>query len=248
MAPPPVIGTTNGPQGRDVFLASTHEVAEPVEATPEWMQLPTDQWPQILLHNDGTFRSQAYAQSTTCLLIEASDGDVWLATPTAFLGETGGVAPPVKPSDLRRALVRWNAVSPINGERIAEIKNGHSFASRSNADCVLMKVPASDRLSTVKTLLLRTTSVEADETLYVVAHPSVDGTTQLVFTAKVTSSSNGANFRFVLEKSTDATGFLGGALVDHSGRLAGIIIAGTSRGQCTAASATALAELIDDQS
>lgn len=239
-AEPPAIGyiTSND----DAFAASMHQVQSPNDETPEWMRLPADQWPPIMLHNDGSFRSQAYVQGSPCFLIETAPEDLWLACATVLLGEQAGVVPPVTPTDLQRNLVRWNAILPSHGNSVAEIKSGRTFIERHNADCVLMKVPDASKASVVKALRLRSNNVAAGEPLYLVAL-SPDGATQLVFSTTVMSSS-GSSFRITLDNPTETSGFIGGAVVDVNGRLAGILTSTSGRGQGTAVAASELTSLI----
>jgi hypothetical protein len=239
---PPAIGyiTSND----DVFAASMHEVEGAGDGTPEWMRLPADQWPPIMLHNDGTFRNHAYVQGSHCVLIETGPDQLWLATPTAMLGEQGGVVPPVAPADMNRSLVRWNAILPAHSNSVAEIKSGRGFVAHYNSDCLLMKVPDASKATAAKALHLRSNRPAAQEPLYLVSL-SPDGGTQLVFEASV-ESTGGTSFNLVLENPINTAGFVGGALLDKNGWLAGIVTHGGPRGQCTAASSSALVQLLGE--
>lgn len=241
----PIIGYTSGDQTTEmIYGSSLLEIADAVNGTPEWMRQPVEVWPPVVLQTDGTMRGgQSWVQGTPCILVDGGS-DLWIVTPTRMLGEEGGISPPINPAELSRNLVKWNAVCPTTGKNVASVTNSHLFVHRHNASVVAMKAPRSDSSSSIKCLRLRSAHLTNGTRLYVVA-TAPDNISQLVFAARVTKSAKDASdTQITLDHGIPTSTFIGGAVLDQAGRLAGVVVAGQGKGICTIAQGKSIEELI----
>jgi len=241
----PVIGYTSGNQTTEIIYgASLLEIGDAAKGTPEWMRQPVEVWPPVVLQNDGTMRSgQSWVQGTPCLLVNAGS-DLWIITPTRMLGEEGGISPPINPADLSRNMVKWNAVCPTTGKNVATVTNSHLFVHRHNSGVVAMKAPRSEASSSIKTLRLRSEALTNGTRVYLVA-TAPDNISQLVFAARVTKGTKDASdIQITLDHGIPTSTFIGGAVLDQAGTLAGVVVGAHSKGVCTVAQGKSIEQLI----
>lgn len=241
----PAIGYTSGDQTTEIIYGSSLlELSDAINGTPEWMRQPVEVWPSVVLQNDGTMRGgQSWVQGTPCVLVETGS-DLWIVTPTRMLGEEGGISPPISPADLTRNLVKWNAVCPATGSNVATITNSHLFVHRHNSGVVAMKAPRSEARSSVKTLHLRSDTLTNGTRVYLVA-TAPDNISQLVFAARVTKSAKDASdVQITLDHGIPTSTFIGGAVLDQAGSLAGMVVGAHAKGVCTVAQGKSIEQLI----
>lgn len=244
----PAIGYTSGDQSTEIiYAASLLEIADAVKGTPEWMRQHVELWPPVVLQNDGTMRGgQSWVQGTPCLVVEAGS-DLWIVTPTRMLGEEGGISPPINPADLSRNMVKWNAVCPATGKNVASVTNSHLFIHRHNASVLALKAPRTDASSSVKTLRLRSEALTNGTRVYLAA-PAPDNISQLVFAARVTKGAKDASdVQITLDHDIPTTAFIGGAVIDQAGVLAGVVVSAHSKGVCSVAQGKSIEQLISSK-
>jgi hypothetical protein len=243
---PPVVGVYRpGDERNDkTFVASLPKLTALSDNSPEWMHLPTDRWPQIMLLNDATFRGHSPAEGTNCVLVEGPGGELWLATSALSIAEEGGVSPPIKPEDVRRTLVRWSGLLPEDGSKIVEIRNGSDLVVGGKANCLLMNVSSRKELGAVKSLRLKSSPPGSGDPLYLVVLPGLDPRTQLVYECTVTAAAETGEMGVSMATPVDASSFHGAALIDSNGDLAGIVVAGNGLGQCVVTPCMVLATLM----
>ncbi|MDB6140711.1 MAG: Dipeptidyl aminopeptidase/acylaminoacyl-peptidase-like protein [Verrucomicrobiaceae bacterium] len=193
-------------------------------------QEATEEWPQILLRNNGIFAGHTPARGTCSFLVEGDNGTCWLATASPLLGEEGGVRPPVAAARLSAELYLWRAYFPGDESSFVDAVGGSSLVSVANAGWLAMKLTTTPALLPASPVRLRHNPPAAGETVYLVGLPNDDltGASQHLYAGQVTSAQqeDPGQFGFTLQVPFKLMGFGGAPIVDVRGEVVGVLTGG----------------------
>ncbi len=196
--------------------------AGPVLREP-WASQPPENWPQIVLTNDATFRRSTPLIGASAFLVRDAKGRVLGVTARHLLGRAGGVKPAVSVRALDDELDSWK-LHPRAQDRPSVLLD-RPLAARFDMVCLTLK-PQEEELPGFP-LRPRTRPVEAGDKIYLLGCPYREGgCRQNVYPGRVTRRERGPLFRFTLETPIEVRGFSGAPVIDENGQAAGVLTAG----------------------
>lgn len=189
-----------------------------------------EEWPQILLRNNGIFSGHSPARGACSFLVEGDHGSYWLATSSQMLGAEGGVRPSVNPERLASELYLWRAHFPGDESSFVDAVGGEALVSVFSPGWLAFKLASSPALLPASPLKLRHNPPAAGETVYLVGLPSDDhtGASQHLYAAQVTAAhqEDPSQFGFTLLVPFPLSGFTGAPIVDVRGDIVGVLTGG----------------------
>jgi len=189
-----------------------------------------EEWPQILLRNNGILAGHSPARGACSFLVEGDNGSFWLATSAQMLGEEGGVRPPVNPDRLAAELHLWRASFPGDESSFVDVVGGDSLVSVVSPGWLALKLASSPALLPASPVKLRHNPPAAGETVYLIGLPSDDrtGASQHLYAGQVTAAhqEDPSQFGFTLLVPFPLSGFEGAPIVDVRGEVVGVLTGG----------------------
>ncbi len=189
-----------------------------------------EEWPQILLRNNGIFAGHSPARGACSFLVDGDNGSVWLATSVQMLGDEGGVRPPVNADRLAAELYLWRAYFPGDESSFVDAVGGDALVSAVGPGWLALKIASSPALLPASPVKLRHNPPAAGETVYLVGLPAGDrtGASQHLYAAQVTAAhqEDPSQFGFTLAVPFPLSGFTGAPIVDVRGDLVGVLTGG----------------------
>lgn len=188
-----------------------------------WASQPPENWPQIVLTNDATFRRSTPLLGASAFLVRDAKGRVLAVTARHLLGPAGGVKPAVSVRALGDELDSWK-MHPRTVDRPSASLD-QPLTARFDMVCLTVK-PQEEELPGFP-LRPRARPVEAGDKIYLLGCPYREGgCKQNVYPGRVTRRERGPLFRFALETPIEVRGFSGAPLIDENGQAAGVLTAG----------------------
>lgn len=212
--------------GRQSGGLGTSKVTEsPLVSSEIWASKPPEQWPQVVLTNEASFRGHTPLHGASAFLVEEKGHRLIGATARHLLGENGGVAPVVQDAELDAVLTSWTVFPRTQRNRTAQIAGlGANPLPSRNYDWLLLKLAPGQTELPATPLHLRPTPVGIGETVHLVgvaySEPNVS---QKVYSGKVTARAYGDRFRYDIAPPVDIRGFSGAPILDDHGLVVGVM-------------------------
>jgi hypothetical protein len=102
----------SGRLGRAIENVSNPFSIKPSLPAAEWVSLPPDEWPRIVMVNAGTFAESSPLRGGTGFLLRGAEDQVVGVTSSTLLSPDYGVYPPVHPASIPMVLANWKMVNP----------------------------------------------------------------------------------------------------------------------------------------
>ena len=189
-----------------------------------------EDWPQMVLHNNGIFAGHTPARGGCGFLVEDDKGSLWLATTSKLLGFEGGVVPPVNPEKMASELYLWRAHFPDDPNAFVDAVGGSGLVRVADAGWLALKITPPQGELPALPLKLRHNPPAAGELVYLVGLPADDhtGASQHMYAGRVTSAQQQDPnvFGVTLEEPFKLNGFAGAPIVDLRGQVLGVLTGG----------------------
>lgn len=184
----------------------------------KWIDLPTEQWPQLVLTNDAVFEGHAPLDGASCFLIQdPNSGQVLFATARHLLSQAGGVVPRIDIAKMDSIKYVWKAHPRTQAERSIRVGRPELAAF----DVALFSLLDPVNALPAQPLRVRQTPVTLGETVFLIGCPYEAGCRQNVYRGKVNQIGDTPYIEYTFEPSAELRGFSGGPIIDANGLAVG---------------------------
>jgi hypothetical protein len=203
--------------------ATAFRALPPGSPRMEFAGAPPDQWPQVVLTNDASFRGHTSLEGASSFLVRGPHGVV-VATAKHLIRAAGGVKPDLPLTEVDSSLVEWSVFPRTQAERAYRATRlaMRDLKAAENHDWLFLAgEPASELPATP--LLARASRVELNERVFLIGCEYRDESCkQRVYGARVTGRMRDS-FRLEFDVPVQVRGFSGAPVVDVNGAVVGVL-------------------------